>query len=239
MSRNFVRVCVLIALVSLCASISSATVVLGGTAQTYIQQALTDLGVQYTDVNSMFVDPTGYGKGDTIIMSQDGGIDNGYDYSGFLNAGGHLIVMGGSNWDPYRTWVSNYFNITNTQNGWYQDGAWHKNGNLQQTQYMPSDYSFNNPSMTYHMLTFLATPNTTLLGHDDEPADIAAFRTYDNNGFFYYMAFDPGPYSSDPGDYTNWTVPFVKSALEATPEPSTFIMLGSSLLGLGIWRRRK
>ncbi len=94
--------------------------------------------------------------------------------------------------------------------------------------------------MTYHMLTFLPTQNTLLLGHDDEPADIAAFRTYDNGGFFYYMAFDPGPYSSDPGDFNNWTVPFIQSALDAqVPEPSTLLMMGSSLLGLGIWRRRK
>jgi hypothetical protein len=236
------RFCVLIALLALCASAANATVVLGGTAQTYIAQALQTLNVQYTDVNSEFVNPSGYGAGDTIILSIDGGGDNGYDYTNFLNAGGHLIVAGGSNFDPYRAWAANYFNITNTQNGWYTDGAWHKDGNYQQTQFMPSDYSFNNPSMTFHMLSFLPGQNTLLLGHDDEPADIAAIRAYANGGFFYYMAFDPGPYSSDPSDFNNWTVPFVESALQANnsvPEPSTLAMLGSSLLGLGIWRRRK
>lgn len=241
MKRCIIRACVLVACVAFCASISSATVVLGGTAQTYVAQALQTLNVQYTDVNSMFVDPTGYGGGDTIILSQDGGSDNPYDYTNFLNAGGHLLVMGGSNYDPYRAWVTNYFNITNTQNGWYTDGAWHKNGNYQQTQFMPSDFSFQNNSVTFHMLSFLPGQNTTLLGHDDEPADIAAFRTYANGGFFYYMAFDPGPYSDNDHDQSGWTVPFVESALDAqaVPEPSTLAMLGSSLLGLGIWRRRK
>ncbi|MFZ0706751.1 MAG: PEP-CTERM sorting domain-containing protein [Candidatus Korobacteraceae bacterium] len=237
---KIVRIFVLVACVALVATMANATVILGGTNDTYIAQALQTLNVQYTDDSGGFVNPAGLGSGDTIIMSFDGGGDGAFDYTNFLNAGGHLIMMGGSNYDPYRAFVGNYFNITNTQNGWYQDGAWHKDGNYQQTQYMPSDYTFNNSAMTYHMLTFLPTQNTLLLGHDDEPADIAAFRTYDNGGFFYYMAFDPGPYSSDPGDFNNWTVPFIQSALDAqVPEPSTLLMMGSSLLGLGIWRRRK
>jgi hypothetical protein len=235
------RLCVLIALLALCASAANATVVLGGTAQTYIAQALQTLNVSYTDVNSEFVNPAGYGAGDTIILSIDGGGDNGYDYSNFLNAGGHLIVAGGSNFDPYRAWASNYFNITDTQNGWHTDGAWHKDGNFQQTQFMPNDFTFQNNSVSFHMLGFLPTNNTTLLGHNDESDEIAAFRTYNNGGFFYYMALDPGPYSDNDHDQSGWTVPFVESALDSqgVPEPSTLAMLGSSLLGLGIWRRRK
>ncbi len=100
MKHCFARIFVLVACIAVCATVANATVVLGGTAQTYIAQALQTLNVQYTDVNSMFVDPSGYGAGDTIILSEDGGTDNGYDYSNFLNAGGHLIVTGGSNWDP-------------------------------------------------------------------------------------------------------------------------------------------
>jgi PEP-CTERM motif len=241
MNRRFVRMFVLVTCIAFCASVVNASVILGGTAQTYVANALQTLNVQYTDVNSMFVDPTGYGAGDTIILSEDGGIDNAYDYSNFLNAGGHLLVIGGSNWDPYRAWVGNYFNITNTQNGWYTDGAWHSNGNFQQIQYMPSDFSFQNNSVTFHMLSFLPTDNTILLGHDDEPADIAAFRSYANGGWFFYMAFDPGPYSDNNHDQSGWTVPFVESALQAqsVPEPSTIVLLGTSLLSLGFVRRRK
>src|SRR4051812_1308070 len=122
MKHHSVRICLLVACVALCASVASATVVLGGTAQTYIEQALNTLGVNHTTVGSMFVDPNGYGAGDTIILSEDGGGDNGYDYTGFLNSGGHLIVAGGSNLDSYRAWVGNYFNITDTQSGWHTDG---------------------------------------------------------------------------------------------------------------------
>jgi len=243
MKRTCIRIFVLMACVGLFASVSNASVILGGTAQTYIAQALQTLNVQYTDVNSMFVNPASYGAGDTIILSEDGGIDNAYDYTNFLNSGGHLIVIGGSNWDPYRQWVSNYFNITDTQNGWYTDGAWHKDGNFQPTQFMPTDFSFQNGNITFHMLSFLPGANTLLLGHDDEPADIAAIRGYNNGGWFYYMAFDPGPYSSDPFDQNGWTVPFMQSALaaqyNAVPEPGTIMLLGSSALSLGFWRRFK
>src|SRR6516165_9888960 len=112
MKLCFVRFCVLASCVALCASMCSASVFLGGTAQTYIEDALNTLGVVHTNVGSMFVDPSGYGAVDTIILSEDGGVDNGYDYTNFLNAGGHLIVVGGSNFDPYRAWVANYFNLT-------------------------------------------------------------------------------------------------------------------------------
>lgn len=239
MKRGFlILVCV-----ALLASVSNATVVLGGTAQTYIEQALNTLGVNHQIVGSMFVDPTGYGAGDTIILSQDGGIDNGYDYTGFLNAGGHLIVVGGSNYDPYRAWVAGYFNTTDTGSGWHTDGAWHKDGNLQPTQFMPNDFTFQNNSVTFHMLGFLPTDNTLLLGHNDEITEIAAIRGYNNGGWFYYMALDPGPYSNNPFDQDGWTVPFVQSALaaqyNAVPEPGTIMLLGSSVLSLGFWRRFK
>jgi hypothetical protein len=94
------------------------------------------------------------------------------------------------------------------------------------------------------MLGFLPTDNTLLLGHNDEPYEIAAIRGYDNGGWFYYMALDPGPYSDNPHDQNGWTIPFVQSALEAqygnqVPEPRTILLLGSSVMSLGIWRRFK
>ena len=186
-------------------------------------------------------DPTGYGAGDTIIVGQDGGTAIPPDYSTFLNAGGHLVVAGGSNHDNWRNWVSLYFNITDTGIGWHTDGDWHAGpGTSPVTSLLPANYTFEDNSVTFHMLAFLATPNTTLLGTNDEGNSIAAIRTYSNGGYFYYMALDPGPYGTS-NDIQNFTTPFVQGifATTATPEPGTSAAMGGGIILLGLVLRRR
>lgn len=221
-----------------------AAVIVGGNYTSNITSALTTLGIGYTTDSGMFASPVGLGAGDTIFMSNDGGSDAGLDYNAFLNAGGHLIAVGGSNYQPYRDWVAGYFNLTDIASGWHQSNAWHTDAVVPGTQFLPADYAFLDSNMSYHMLAFLATTNTTLLGHNDEPNSIAAIRTYSNGGYFYYMALDIGGDYTTPGDQTDFVVPFVQSALNAgdapaVPEPATVTLLGSALAGLFVLARKR
>jgi hypothetical protein len=177
----------------LCAQV---TVTLAGTASGGISQALNSLGRTFTAAGAtMGPNPATYGlrAGDVLIISNDGGTDSSFfDYTSFLNSGGHLILVGGSNYQPYRDWVAGYFNITDTANTWHTDGAWTTLVNNTVTSGLPSPYTFTGTSLTYHMLGFLSTPNTVLYGRNDEGVAVGAFRTYSNGGTLNYMALDLG-----------------------------------------------
>jgi DNA-binding MurR/RpiR family transcriptional regulator len=103
------------------------TVVLGGNHTTTMGNALTTLGYGYTLASgTMIPNPATYnlGKGDVVIISNDGGTPENVDYANFLNAGGHVIAVGGSSLTSFHTWVSTYFKITDHNSGWHTDGAW-------------------------------------------------------------------------------------------------------------------
>ena len=240
LSRSLLGVAVLAVIAS--SSLSAGTIVLGGNARGNLATALTNLGVTYTDAGSgQFPSPVGYGAGDVIIIGMDGGTDVATDYTGFLNAGGRLIVAGGSNWDDYRTWAAGYFNTTDTGSGWHTDGAWHNSFNSPLTSFLPASYTPEDVSLSYHMLAFLAGPNTTLLGTNDEGVNIAAAQTYLNGGLFYYMAMDVGPYGTS-NDIQNFTMPFLQGALGDVaniPEPATFAAMAGGLALLGLLARRR
>jgi hypothetical protein len=225
---------------------AQVTVVLAGTSSAAISQALTNIGQTFTAAGStMGPNPATYGlrAGDFIIISNDGGTDASFfDYTSFLNSGGHVILVGGSNYQPYRDWVSGYFNTTDTANSWHTDGPWTNTaiGNAV-TSGVPNTYTFDNNSATYHMLGFLATPNTLLYGKNSENVAIAAYRTYNNGGSLNYMALDIGNGSYiTTTDLNGFVIPWMRAAL-AIPEPSTYALLGTGLaaLGLRVWRRKR
>jgi hypothetical protein len=220
-----------------------AGVILGGTDHGNLDTALTALGDSYTDVGNDMIDPSSYGAGDVLILGMDGG-GSIYDYASFLNSGGHLIVTGGSNDGGYRTWAADYFNLTDTGSGWQTDGAWHTTVVDTATEYLPANYTFGDAYVTYHMLAFLPTANTVLLGTNDEPYSILALRTYANGGSFEYLAIDPSPARyGTAGDLTNFTEPFLRGALQEAgastiPEPATGGLIGIGILLLAAFRRR-
>lgn len=193
-------------------SANAGQIVVGGTASGGLQSALTALGQTYTVSGAETPDASLLGAGDVIVIGMDGGTGPFLDYTPFLNAGGRVIVAGGSNWDGYRDWASLYFNITDTGSGWHTDGAWHTAAAIPATAGLPADYTFNNNNATYHMLAFLPTPNTILYGTNDEGQYVGAVRTFSNGGVFNYLALDVSQYV-DQGDLDTFTTPWLNNAL--------------------------
>jgi hypothetical protein len=198
---------------------AQAEVVLAGTATTNVEVALVALGIPHVHLPGVEdPDPVllGLGAGDVIIISMDGGTGPFRDYTPFLTAGGHLIIVGGSDWDDYRTWASLYFNITDTGIGWHTDGDWHTGAPHPITQYMPLNHLFLENGHTYHMLAIAPTVDTTPLGTNDEGVVVAAVRSFAGGGTCQYMALDLGPRPGGPGgpDQDDFITPWVRGSLE-------------------------
>jgi cysteine-rich repeat protein len=215
-----------------CTNLCTRTgVVLAGNAQTYVQQAFSSLGETYTSRGEQFPPPS---AGGVLITSNDGGTSAPVDYNAFLNAGGHLLVIGGSNYQPYYDWVRNYLSHTGNVGspGWqtlscsphYASAATHPI-----TQYLPSTYSFPVSSASYHMVRFSATQpsGTTILGNTCLTGDrgSVAVRRYTGGGSFTYLAYDSGNYGSA-ATVSQFMAPFLRGYLE-------FVRTGMGGMGVG------
>jgi len=219
---------------------AQVTVILAGNSNANITTALTQLDITYTVDSLANPDPATYGlgAGDFIITSNNGGSGFNFDYTDFLNAGGNLIVVGGTSFSEYSTWTSLYFNITDNVSGWHTDGAWH---NLYPANGLPLDYAFEDASSTYHVLALTATSNSVLYGMNDEGVFVAGIRYYNNGGSINFMALNLGPFGTA-NDVSNFTLPWLSAAftpLAFIPEPSTYLLLATGLAALFVGRRRR
>jgi cysteine-rich repeat protein len=193
-------------------------VVLGGNAQTYIAQGFAALGETVTTRTGQFLPTT---AGGVLVMSNDGGTDAVVDYNAFLNAGGHVLMIGGSNYQPYYDWVRRYLNQSGSVGapGW-QTLACSPNytaaGSHPITQFLPTTYTFNVNNASYHMVRFSASQpaGTAIIGNTCLSGDRGsiAVRRYASGGTFTYLAYDCGQYG-DTNTVNNFVAPFLRGYL--------------------------
>jgi hypothetical protein len=190
------------------------TVIVGGNAHRYLDPSLDTLEIEYTTSNDEWIQP---GAADIIIMGRDGGVATPVDYNAFLEQGGHVLMVGGSNSANLYTWVANYFTIS-SQRGWHQSNNctddWNAVGDAHPlTSFLPESYEFATQSVSYHMIHFSEVQEpegVALLGrtcHDAPDNYILAVREYGGGGTFVYAAFDFGNYTGN-NVQDEWVTPF-------------------------------
>lgn len=216
----------------------SAAVILGGTVNHNLEEALIELGEPFIRrAPGVFPSPAGLGSGDIIVIGNNGGRidDPPLDYHAFLNSGGAIILAGGTNYNAWRNWTAGYFNITHTASAWHTDGQWHSISNHLANHYLPPNYKFIDNRLTFHLLGFLPAPNITLLGANDEGIAIAAIRRYANGGSFNYMALTLGGEDREGHDQAPFITPWLRGALDAArgiPEPRSLTLLLVAAAGI-------
>jgi hypothetical protein len=154
-------------------------------------------------------------------MSTDGGTDATVDYNAFLASGGHVLMIGGSNWQAYYDWVRGYLSHTGNVGapGWQTLSCsphYASTGPHAITQFLPSTYSLTVNAATYHMVRFSASQptGTTILGNTCLSGDrgSVAVRQYTGGGTFTYLAYDAGNYG-DGTTVSQFVAPFIRGYL--------------------------
>ena len=178
------------------------TVILGGNQITYITQALSSLGETVTTNMTEWLPASG---GGVLIMSRDGGTSTPVDYNAFLNAGGHALMIGGSNVQSFYEWARGYFSHTGNVSapGWTTLSCTPHttlSGTHPITRFLPATYTFPVANASYHMIRFSASQPTGVatLANSCDTGDRGAIvvRRYSSGGTMTYLAFDVGNYGS-------------------------------------------
>ncbi|MBL8943089.1 MAG: DUF4215 domain-containing protein [Myxococcales bacterium] len=197
---------------------TGGSVQVSGNATTYLVSALNALGETFTEDGSEW--PAG-GAANILVIAHDGATLPGGDYQAHIDAGGHVLLVGGSGDPAYAAWASTY--LANTGEGsWHQSSEcawdWNSVGAHPITALLPANYEFVDQSISYHMLHFTAAgqdAGTELIGQTCEAiADnyVLATRAYASGGTFTYMALDLGPYS-DAMSEADFVAPFLEGYL--------------------------
>ncbi len=194
------------------------TVVLGGNSRTYVANAFAALGETVTTSTAMFVPTT---AGGVLVMSNDGGSDAPVDYNAFLNAGGHVLMIGGSNTQAYYDWARGYLNHTGNASapGWQTIACTpHMTlaGSHPITQFLPATYSFTVANASFHMLRFSATQpsGAAVIASSCLTGDRGSIvvRRYPSGGTFAYVTYDAGNYG-DTNTVNAFVAPLIRGYL--------------------------
>jgi cysteine-rich repeat protein len=198
-------------------------IVLGGTSETYIADALTALGETFTAEPSGTWPPAS--NVGTVIVANDGYSGTLIDYTAHLASGAHVIVVGGSSTTAYTTWVNTYVTTDPAVTTWGQStctNEWTKIASSSPTstitQFLPATYNFISESLTWHMVDFLGNASqpagTFVLGNTCVGANpnVLATRRYASQGTFTYEALDIGEYT-DANSQAGFVAPFLQGVL--------------------------
>ena len=199
-------------------------VVLGGNATTHVAAAFTMIGQAVTRGEGTLAAPVG---GGVIVTSLDGGTGALTEYDTFLRAGGHVLVIGGSNSEPFYAWIRRYLNQTGRTDapGWQQIMCAPHYARAEAhpiTRLLPETHSFAMSNVSYHMVRFAASQpeGVTILANTCLSGDRGsiAVRRYPDGGTFTYVAYDIGQY----GDATTereFVAPLLRGYLDFVRSP--------------------
>jgi cysteine-rich repeat protein len=201
------------------------SIFLGGYSSMYLSSALVSLGEPFaSDVEEWPVP----GIAGVIIVGHDGASPSPVDYQPYFDAGGHLLVVGGSGDAAYAAWANGFF-AASDEASWHQSSAcatdWNTTGAHPITALLPANYEFTIPDSSYHMIHFEAAgqpPDTELLGQSCEPGPdnyLLATRRFAGGGTLTYMALDLGQYG-DATTEANFVAPFLQGYLDYVRSPA-------------------
>ncbi len=190
---------------------------LAGEATQYLASELAGLGETWSTPAYVWGDPDAKG---VVIIGNDGGLGTFPDYSTFLAAGRHLLVVGGSGDDAFSPWLDGYL-ATDGPGLWHESSGctpdWTSTASHPLTKLLPATYEFDREELSYHPLHLSATQpaGVVLLGATCDNPDapyISATRRYASGGTFTYLALDLGTYQ-DPAGQSEFIRPFLQGYL--------------------------
>lgn len=201
------------------------SIFLAGFSSMFLSSALVSLGEPFASDAIEWPAP---GSAGVLIVGHDGASPSPVDYQPHFDAGGHLLLVGGSGDPAYAAWANGFFAASDDA-GWHQSSGcvtdWNTTGAHPMTAFLPANYEFGLPDTSYHMIHFEAAgqpPETELLGQSCEPGPnnyVLATRRFAGGGTFTYMALDLGQY----GDATTemqFVAPFLQGYLDYVRSPA-------------------